>query len=44
VKFDKSKEIEAQVLKDIALLEEKTNPLAALVDELDAVNAWRRRK
>ncbi len=44
MKFDKSKEVEAQILKDLALIDEKADPVGSLTYKLKAVDVWRSRK
>ncbi len=38
--FDGSKEIEAQIRKDLVLLEEKSNPIAAVFEKYKVVQLW----
>ncbi|MCC6979988.1 MAG: serine/threonine protein kinase [Candidatus Melainabacteria bacterium] len=43
-KLERSKEVEAQIRKDIILLNEKSNPLLSFFSKSQAVNLWRSRE
>ena len=43
-KIDRSNEVEAQIRKDIILLNEKSNPLVSFFSKSQAVNLWRSRE